>query len=211
MSAELSTDLGFNPSILAETNAAYAEKPKMPERLKLLGVKLILDSKLNGRPTTRKLAEQLETTETTLFRYTGKPARPFIYNLGINSIFNEHRTPRYAALKSLALDLVAAPELSSTDAVSLWTRAYAKTANPGYIFQAIGLHATHGKDMIDTNALLIDSCLGAIATTRGETIPVGLGLQLTPLFGAYDATPVTTVETHFPDFAEQVVLERLTA
>lgn len=211
MSTELSTDLGFNPSILAVVNTAYAEKPKLPERLKLLGVKLILDPTISFRPTTRELAEHLEVTESTLFRYAPKPVRARIYDLGKDCTFNEHRTPRYVALKSLAVDIVAASELSSTDAVSLWTHAYAKTANPGYIFQAIGLHATHGKDMMDANAQLIDSCLGAITATRGEQMPSGMGQQLTRLFGAYDATPVTTLETNFPGFAEQIVLDRLTA
>ena len=211
---EFTTDLGFNPSILETVREAYAEKPKMPERIKLLGVRLILDPQLFGRTTTREIAQHLETTESTLFRYVAKPVRVSVYNQGLSALFDEHRAPRYTALKSFAMDLIGARELDALEAAGLWTRAYAKTANPGYIAQALPIHGDHGKEMRDTNAKLMDDCLGAIVATRGERIPEGLGLQLTPLLSALDATPAPPpeiVNTDFPGLAEKFVLDRLTA
>lgn len=202
---------GFKPSILGTATDAIEASPKLPHSLKHLAVIAILDpQRYSGVHrlgiTSRNAAGALGVTESTLFRHLGDSGMSGLQKLGEAALFDEHRTPRYNALKGLAFDIVTDPTISLEDRVEQWAAAYATTANPGYIYQALSLFTNHGKDMLEQNANLIDHATGLLIGDEAQ-LNLGAGLQLTPLFGAIDVSEGGVLT---PRFVAESIFDRLT-
>ena len=203
-------ELGFKPSILVTATEALQNNPKLSQSIKHLGVIAILDpARYAGtwKPgiSTKNACEALGVSSSTMFKHLGSEGMAQFRIQGEQSLFDDHRNPRYNVLKLLAFDLAIDKSLTIEDRIEKWGSAYATTANPGYIYKALMLFGRHGKDMVDQNAGLIDSATSLLIGNEAILAP-GAGLQLTPLFGIIDQTDDGTLS---PSFVSNALLSKV--